>query len=83
MEVENIVRNWEMWLSHCLSTLPHRLVQRKMSVAQQFVQALKRQAAFIHLAQVRESYRIRFCFRDFNILFIHVSADTPDRVILL
>ena len=51
-DIRKFAKNWEEWLISSLETLPEILRDAKLPVARRFVQALKRQTSFLHLAQV-------------------------------
>ncbi|XP_077979193.1 DNA-binding protein RFX6-like [Glandiceps talaboti] len=50
-EIRNFAKHWEHWVSASLENLPDELTEAKLPVARRFVQALKRQTSFLHLAQ--------------------------------
>jgi hypothetical protein len=52
-DIRKFASSLESWLTSSLENLPAKLIQRKLPVAKRFGQALKRQTAFIHIAQVR------------------------------
>ncbi|XP_030848887.1 DNA-binding protein RFX6 [Strongylocentrotus purpuratus] len=50
-DIRRFTRQWEIWLTSSLENLPDTLKESKMTVARRFVQSLKRQSSFLHLAQ--------------------------------
>lgn len=55
-DIRRFTRQWELWLTSSLENLPDTLKESKMTVARRFIQSLKRQSSFLHLAQVNITY---------------------------
>jgi len=54
VDIQKLAQSWETWIHQSVIGMPSALSNHKMAVAQRFAQALKRQAGFLHLAQVRQ-----------------------------
>ncbi|XP_072163038.1 DNA-binding protein RFX6-like [Diadema setosum] len=54
-EIRQFSRKLPMWLEMSLDQIPEGLKQRKLTVVRAFVQSIRRQMAFIHLAQSARS----------------------------
>ena len=54
-DIRNFAKHWEEWITSSLENLPEILNDGKLPVARRFVQALKRQTSFLHLAQVQNN----------------------------
>ncbi|XP_072182085.1 DNA-binding protein RFX6-like [Diadema setosum] len=50
-DIRHFTRQWEIWMTSSLENLPDSLKESKITVARRFVQSLKRQSSFLHLAQ--------------------------------
>ncbi|XP_041367036.1 DNA-binding protein RFX6-like [Gigantopelta aegis] len=50
-DIRNLAKHWENWVSSALENLPEALSDAKIPVARRFSSSLKRQTAFLHLAQ--------------------------------
>ncbi|XP_071795529.1 DNA-binding protein RFX6-like isoform X2 [Asterias amurensis] len=50
-DIRKFAKHWEQWLSSSLEHLPECVSQCKLPVARRFVQSLRRQTSFLHLAQ--------------------------------
>ncbi|XP_038053265.1 DNA-binding protein RFX6-like isoform X2 [Patiria miniata] len=50
-DIRNFAKHWEQWLCSSLEHLPEAVSQSKLPVARRFVQSLRRQTSFLHLAQ--------------------------------
>nr|XP_054757618.1 DNA-binding protein RFX6-like [Lytechinus pictus] len=50
-DIRRFTRQWEIWMTSSLENLPDALKESKMTVARRFIQSLKRQSSFLHLAQ--------------------------------
>ena len=53
-DIRKFAKHWEQWLSSSLEHLPECVSQCKLPVARRFVQSLRRQTSFLHLAQVKK-----------------------------
>ncbi|NXH12214.1 RFX6 protein, partial [Bucco capensis] len=51
-DIRNFAKNWEQWVVSSLENLPENLADKKLPIARRFVSSLKRQASFLHLAQI-------------------------------
>ncbi|PIK62355.1 putative DNA-binding protein RFX6 [Apostichopus japonicus] len=50
-DIRSFASQWEKWLQTAMESLPENLQDAKITVARRFVQSLKRQTSFLHLAQ--------------------------------